>query len=207
MKKLIYLVLVVLGLVHTVNAQDSGSTKAKNDIAIGIKAGLNISNFVGDDAGDANSLIGFNGGIFVEFKVSDKFYIQPEFLYSTQGSKDNLLVDGYSFDVTFKTKYINIPVMAKYYVANDFQLEVGPYVGFLFDADVKATFQGQSQTADAKDFLKSNDLGINLGLNYDFSNAIFFNARYSAGLVQIGDTGSEDDIKNSVIQFGLGFRL
>ncbi|WP_339889953.1 porin family protein [uncultured Flavobacterium sp.] len=207
MKKLIYLIVVALGLVHTVNAQDSGSTKAKNDIAIGIKAGLNISNFVGDDAGDANSLIGFNGGIFVELKVSDKFYIQPEVLFSTQGSKSDLLLEGNNIDISFKTKYINIPVMAKYNVAKDFQLEVGPYVGFLVDADAKVTFQGQSESVDVMEVLKSNDFGLNFGFNYDFSDAIFFNARYAAGLVQIGDTGSEDDIKNSVIQFGLGFRL
>jgi hypothetical protein len=207
MKKIIYLVVVALGFVHTVNAQNSGTTVAKNDIAIGVKAGLNISNFVGDDAGDANSLIGFNGGIFVELKISDKLYIQPEVLYSTQGSKSNLLLEGNNIDISFKTKYINIPVMVKYNVANDFQLEVGPYVGFLVDADAKVTFQGQSQSADAKEILKSNDFGVNFGFNYNFSEVVFFNARYAAGLVQIGDTGMEDDIKNSVIQFGLGFRL
>lgn len=207
MKKNIYLLVVFLGFIYSSTAQEVGSDNGRKDISVGVKASLNIANFVGNDAGDAKSLVGFNGGLFVEFKVSDRFYIQPEFLYSTQGSKDNLVIDGNNLDITFKTKYINIPVMAKYYVANDFQLEVGPYVGFLVDADAKVTYQGGSDSADAKEILKSNDFGINFGINYDFSDAVFFNARYAAGLVQIGDTGASDDIKNSVIQFGLGFRL
>ena len=207
MKKYFLLAIFLSSFVFDVSAQDNSTTSKKENTIVGIKAGLNIANFVGDDAGDSKSLIGFNGGLFLEFKVTDKFFIQPELLYSIQGSNEDLVAEGFNFDVTFKTKYINLPVMAKYYVANDLQLEVGPYIGFLVDAEVKATFQGQSQTVDAKEFLKSNDFGINLGLNYDFSNVVFFNARYSAGLVQVGDTGSNDDIKNSVFQFGLGFRL
>jgi len=45
-------------------------------------------------------------------------------------------------------------------------------------------------------------------LNYDITQAIFLNARYSTGLTKIGDADTSDnDVKNSVFQFGLGFRF
>ena len=83
----------------------------------GIKGGLNIANqnFSGEEAPSPSSIIGFHLGGFVDIKIADKFSIQPEVLYSTQGSKFNMLVDiedtEYDTENTFKLSYINIPVM------------------------------------------------------------------------------------------------
>ena len=72
---------------------------------------------------------------------------------------------------------------------------------------VKASGFG-SDTVDMKDELKSTDFGLGLGMNYEFSDVIFANARYQAGLTEIGDSeGGSNDIKNSVFQIGLGFRF
>ena len=96
MKKYFLLAIFLSSFVFDVSAQDNSTTSKKENTIVGIKAGLNIANFVGDDAGDAKSFIGFNGGLFIEFKVSDKFYIQPEFLYSIPGSTDNITLKGYN---------------------------------------------------------------------------------------------------------------
>jgi opacity protein-like surface antigen len=189
-------------------AQAQTNDDKSNSPCFGVKGGVNIANFMGDDAGSSKSFIGFNVGLFAEFKLSQKLYIQPELLYSGQGAKEDLTIEGINFDATLKVNYINIPVMFKYYVVNDLSLEVGPYVGFLTSAKVKVESSFGSDTEDAKDFFKSTDFGIGIGFNYDVTQAIFLNARYSAGLAQIGDTDTDDnDVKNSVLQFGLGFRF
>lgn len=194
------------------SAQDEAKTTS--NVKFGAKGGINLANIAGDDAGDANMYVGFNAGMFVEIPVTDKLTIQPEILYSAQGSKSEgpLVIEGNVYDVeaTIKLNYINIPVMFKYQVANKFSLEAGPYVGFVTSAKMKVEVSGYgSDTVDMKDMVKSTDFGLGLGMNYEFSDVIFANARYQAGLTQIGDSGQEgaDDIKNSVFQIGLGFRF
>lgn len=188
------------------SAQDEVKTASK--VKYGAKAGINLANIVGDDAGDANMFVGFNAGMFVEIPIANKLTIQPELLYSAQGSKSSGNLEGYDYDATFKLNYINIPVMFKYQVADKFSLEAGPYVGFVTSAKMKVEVSGfGSDTVDMKDMVKSTDFGLGLGMNYEFSDVVFANARYQAGLTQIGDTGEGDDIKNSVFQIGLGFRF
>ena len=72
----------------------------------GIKGGLNISTVVGGDVDDTKSLIGFHVGGLAEIHVVEKFFIQPELLYSAQGTK----VDGpLGTDADLKLNYLNIP--------------------------------------------------------------------------------------------------
>ena len=199
MKKMVFTAVAVLVFGLT-NAQDA--VKATSEVKFGAKGGINLANIVGDDAGDANMFVGFNAGFFVEIPVTDKLTIQPEILYSAQGSKSEgpLVIDGSLYDVkaTMKLNYINIPVMFKYNVVEKFSLEAGPYVGFLTTAKMKVDVDGYgSATEDMKDLVKSTDFGVALGMNYDFSDVIFANVRYQGGLTQIGDTGEGDNIKNS----------
>jgi hypothetical protein len=59
-------------------------------LGFGIKAGANISNtnISSDDYSlDTKSKFGFHGGVFFTFMFSEKLGIQPELLYSTQGSE------------------------------------------------------------------------------------------------------------------------
>ena len=59
------------------------------EIKFGAKVGLNLSNLRGDyPAGidEHNAKIGFNIGGFAEYEINDKFTLQPELLFSTQGN-------------------------------------------------------------------------------------------------------------------------
>lgn len=108
-------------------------------VKFGVKAGLNVSTFTGDDSDEAESLTGFHVGGVAEIKFTDKFSLQPELLYSTQGAKASVSgIEGgvaYNADIKAKVSYINLPVMAKYYVIPGLSLEAGPQVGFKVDAE------------------------------------------------------------------------
>ena len=206
MKKIFVAVVVLLSFGISFAQEE---TKSGSDIKYGAKGGLNLANIVGNDAGDANNYIGFNVGFFVEIPVTDKLIFQPEILYSAQGSKSDGIIDGYNVDATLKFNYINVPLMFKYQVANKFSLEAGPYIGFLTSAKLKFDVEGLgSDTVDMKDDVKSTDFGIGVGMNYEFSDVIFANARYQGGLTEIGDSeAGGNSVKNSVFQIGLGFRF
>ncbi|MFV8322454.1 porin family protein [Flavobacterium sp. LS2R12] len=118
-----------------VNAQE------KAEMAFGVKGGLNISTITNAvvDGVNSKSLVGFHVGFFWEFMISNTFAIQPEVLYSAQGTE--LEFERISGDL--KLDYITIPVMAKYYVADTFSMEFGPQIGFLVFGKSKSS--GESE--------------------------------------------------------------
>lgn len=161
----------------------------------GVKAGLNLADWSGDEADGIDSRVSFHVGGFAEIKVSDKFAVQPELLYSSQGGK----ADGGTYNVD----YINIPIMAKFYVAEKFSIEAGPQVGFLMSAKAKPD-SGDDQ--DIKDELKSTDFGVNLGLGYNITENISAGLRYNLGLSQVVDADNVD-IKNNVFSLSVGYKF
>jgi opacity protein-like surface antigen len=196
------------------------------DIKYGAKLGLNISSVSGD-VSDAKPLIGVHLGGFAEIAINEKFAIQPELLFSTQGAKteyseSDVDFGSYSEESTTKLNYLNVPVLAKYYVAEKFALLAGPQFGFLLSAkedySVTETFEGvtdsYSESYDAKDFYNSFALSFNIGASYSFTDKIFVDARYNLGLSSIakdftdefGDSYSAN-IKNNVIQFSVGYKF
>lgn len=167
---------------------------------IGAKAGVNFSDIKGDNVDSFNGLTSFHLGGVVEIPFSDGFSFQPELLYSAQGSdyKEE------SFSGSVKADYLNVPLMAKFYVGEGFSLEAGPQVGLLMSA--KDEYDGGDE--DIKDFLKSTDFGVNLGLGYKLESGLNFSARYNLGLSNVNDSNDLDggaEYKNGVIQVSVGY--
>src|SRR5690606_13074040 len=145
--------------------------------------------------------IGLHVDGVANFKITDKFAFAPELLFSTQGTQDD---EG---DETVKTNlsYINIPILAKVYVTEGFNIHAGPYVGFLLGAKVKA---GDFEL-DVKDGMKSLDFGLGFGAGYELESGLNFGARYNLGLANIAETEEGDDSKmsNQVINIFVGFNF
>lgn len=165
------------------------------EVKFGAKAGLNLADWSGDDADDVDSRVAFHVGGFAEIKLTDKFAVQPELLYSSQGAKGT--------GATAHVDYINVPIMAKFYATDKFSIEAGPQVGFLVSAKVKPD-EGEDQ--DVKDQLKSTDFGANIGLGYYFTDNISAGVRYNLGLSQVLDADNTD-VKNTVFSFSVGYRF
>ena len=184
------------------------------EFKFGAKTGLNVSTLTGD-VEDVKSKIGFHIGGFAEIKFGEKFAIQPELLFSTQGAKSEYTEGFEGFDVNveenLKLNYINLPIMAKYFVTEKLNIQAGPQVGFLMSAknDYKASFGGESESeeVDIKDETNSIDFGVNFGLGYDFTENIFVEARYNLGLTDLPKEDSDFKAKNAVFQLSLGYKF
>jgi len=198
-----------------------GTTVAQ--VSFGVKAGGNLTSLSGDVEG-MSSLPGFHAGGFAEFKLSEKFALQPELLFSMEGGKSSFKYqDGtisMSSEEKLKLGYINMPVMAKYYVTEGLSLELGPQVGYLISAksdyDFRSTIGGvtieESGSEDVKEFMKKTAFGASVGLGYTLKNNLYFQARYHLGLSNINDRADEENgsvatIKNNGIQLSVGFRF
>lgn len=191
MKKIILSAIAIMAFTFA-NAQ---STR------FGVKGGLNITTFAGGNYWDASSLVGFQVGGFAEIKVIERLAIQPEVLFSTQGAKLKFAGDKYDT----KLNYINVPVLAKFYITKQFTAEAGPQIGFLVSA--------KSDGDDVKDGFKSVDTGFNFGLGYNFTDNFSVGARYTVGLSNIADNNADtwdeyyDSPKNSVFAITAAYKF
>jgi hypothetical protein len=177
-------------------------------VAIGIKGGLNLSKVdIKAGASNIDNRTGFNGGVFALFKVS-KIGIQPEILFSKQGS--TFQFDGNDYEANFD--YINVPIILKLYLAAGLNLQVGPQFAFTSTSEIVETVNGVNNTQDAKDlFDKKSDLAVALGAGWDLPFGLTIDARYNIGLsdVQFQPANANEPInfKNQVIQVSLGYKL
>ncbi len=177
--------LMLIAVIVALNSFAFGQAK----IAIGIKGGLNFSKIDKSDV-TSSQKTGYHGGAYALFKFA-KIGIQPEVIFSQQGSVVDL--------VNWDTKYLNIPILIKYYVALGVNLQVGPQFGFLS----KTELNGQRIT----DLLKSSDLSVALGVGWDAPFKLSFDARYNLGISNNNDMPGSETIKNQVFQISMGIRL
>lgn len=105
-------------------AFSSTDVLAQQQVKFGPKAGVNFANISGLDNSEMKT--GFHVGAVAEIKFNEKFSIQPEVVYSTQGAKFTYN----NAEVKLNNDYINVPIMAKYYIVDGFSVEAGPQVGF-----------------------------------------------------------------------------
>lgn len=160
MKKIILSIIAVLTF-GVISAQD---------LKFGARAGLDLLSAKVDGGGSV-SATGFYAGGFVEFGIADKFSLQPGLNYHAASK------DGVDFN------YLSIPVLAKYNVADKFNLYAGPSLFYSLESD-------------DEDKTRFN---LDLGASYDITENFFVDPRYSIGL-----TG---DVKVSHFLIGVGYRF
>ncbi len=196
-------------LIVIISLLSIGGVQAQEFFNFGVKGGVNFATLTGDDADelDLKMRTGFHLGVLAEIMISNKFGIQPEVLYSTQGGNadmnffDEILGN---VEADLKLEYISIPVMLKYFVTPGFSLEAGPQFSFLSKSEIEAEFQGDSETEDLKDDTESFDIGAAVGVGYGLPQGFLVQARYVMGF---SDVYTDTDTRNSVIQLSVGWKF
>ncbi|MBO9199286.1 MULTISPECIES: porin family protein [Niastella] len=199
----------VFAQVQQTDAESSLSPK------FGIKGGLNLTNMYVKDVSDENMKVGWNAGFFAKLPVTRGFSIQPELLYTTKGAKETYdnFIEGKG-EYRFNLNYIELPLLAVFNVAKNFNIHAGPYGSYLIGANIKDLKDDGTinhiTDLDAENFNRF-DWGLAGGFGIDISN-FTLGARYNYGFREIGKSGSlsgqlTKDSKNSAISLyiGLGF--
>ena len=166
---------------------------------LGVKGGVNISNFNGGDFNTIKNkaLLGYHVGGFLRLRYGH-FAIQPAVLLSTQGAT----LENAGNEQDYKITYVNVPVLLQYQTDGGFYLEAGPQLGFKVDEDVPNSTIG--------DFAKSTDLSVAFGLGYFSKIGLGVGARYNVGVSKVGDFDSntiDPDFRNGVIQFSVFYSI
>ncbi|WP_194850780.1 porin family protein [Nonlabens antarcticus] len=200
MKKLLVFAVVALGSIGFAQAQE---------IDFGVQAGVNFANLQGDDVDDVDSRTGINVGLTGEYAFSPNFGLMVGAIYSQQGAEG----EAAGIKQTLKLDYINVPVLAKFYLGGSgFSIDAGPQVGFVVNDESK--FEGGGVTVTEDFDAETIDLSVGGGLSYKFKEGttlegLSASARYMVGLTNIyedNDTFS-DDITNQVFSINLGYKF
>ncbi len=198
MKRLI----VALALV----ALMSGTVLAEG-MTIGFKGGLNLADLKGDieDAiGVGTKMkLGFGGGVFLNYQMTESISLQPELLFIMKGTK----ADVDEVDAGVKMTSVDIPVLVKFSVPMEGAFApcffAGPYIGF----NMSSKFYVEDEEEDIED-IKSTDFGLVFGGGFDYDigeGYLTFDVRYVLGLTTLDDSDEEMDIKNAGIMFMAGY--
>jgi hypothetical protein len=179
------------------------SITASAQISLGLKGGLNVSNLNGlNDLEDVETkaLVGFHFGAFTTFNLGRNFAIQPELVFSTQGTKVE------DVDENLKVNYFNIPIMVRFLTNSGFYLEGGPQFGFKVNEISDVDFE------DLDDEFENSEVSGCVGLGFQPTKSPFgIGARYNIGLTSVAELedfdGSKVDVKNGVFQLSLYWRI
>ena len=120
-------------------------------------------------------------------------------------------------DVTMKLDYINVPIMANFYVVKGLALKAGIQPGFNVNSKLSASENKVSGSVDMGDITKTVDFSIPMGISYEYKNFVV-EGRYNLGVTKVFkdkelNIGGESidlsgtDTKNSVFQFTLGYKF
>ncbi len=166
MKKAFLTGLLIFTMIFTTVAQEGFAAKAGfNNVSISV----DTDGFFDD----SDSELGFFIGGGYNFEASDDFDIEPSLLFS--------FVD----DLTS----LYIPIMAKYKISEQFNIQAGPQINYLLED------------------LPDGELGLDLafGAGYQIDSNWFVEARYGLQIARGGDFGDVVDI--NTLTLGGGYRF
>lgn len=218
MKKIILLTAVLIGCM-TIGLR-------AQDIQYGIRAGANSSNWGGESSEFFKNIVsiknafttqnnkGFHVGSYMIIPLGDKFRIEPALMYSQKGQEikqnlfQNTLINP-RVVISNTSHYLDLPVLAKFFITEGFHIYGGPQVSYLVANKVKA--EAGVLGLDLIDYdinysapLRKLDFGMVAGLGYEFSNGINLTAGYDYGLSSL-DKWGRTNISNRVIKASIGY--
>jgi hypothetical protein len=143
------------------------------------------------DVDDTKMKVGLVAGAEFGYFISEQFAVTAGLLYAMEGTaiKD--------VDDNMKLDYLNIPILANYYVAPGFAIKAGIQPGILCSS--------KYGDYDIKDSYKSLDIAIPIGVSYEISDFVI-DARYNLGVANIYDSSHFKE-KTSVIMLTLGYKI
>ena len=218
MKKIMMIAAMMVAAV-TANAQNEvGQLTLKPTV------GMNIASMTKTE-GDSKVRVGIAAGVEAEYGITESFSLSAGLLYSMQGVKGNGSFDLDFFDeyfnyvgdaeytgkATVKLDYINIPILANYYVIPGLAIKAGIQPAFnvskkvKFEGDVISGNKKETVNVDKKidDGVKAFQFAIPVGISYEYKNFVL-DARYNIGVTK---AFKYTDSRHSVFQITLGYKF
>lgn len=174
----------------------------------GVNAGTNLAvqSEIADYYHNDQIRAGLHAGLTGRLAWENGFELQTELNYEQKGSKSD--------DYTSKYDYIKLPVLAKYSLGQSdhtplrFNINAGPYVSYLVNAELEMNDDLGGATVDRKDNSNEFEFGTILGFGLAYpvnSGNITFDVRLGLGLTDFDK--NDDGSNNKYVGFSLGYEF
>lgn len=209
MKKILLLLLVCL-VAMTASAQKK--------FTFGPKAGFTVADLHIDDEEQNDRISGVKAGLvvgaFAEYRAVKWFAVSADVLFARKGAENEYNFSGEGVDQTiksnFKLSYIDVPVLANFYVTKGLALKAGIQPSFLLAAKNKGSVstngETHKETKDVKDELNTVDFSIPVGVSYTFKMGLVLDLRYHIGCSNLLKEG-DNKMTNRVATLTVGWKF
>lgn len=165
MKRILFFVAFTVAAALSSNAQSLAAKAGYGNLSVSLGEGVSAS------------VSGVSFGISADFEMTQSLDLQPEVMYT-------------SFE---GGGLVSIPVMAKYYLGESFNIQGGPQMNY--------------DIGEAPEDFNAIGLGIAAGGGYDISDQFFVDARYNFEVTNRYTGEGEGDWSYSLFSLGLGYRF
>lgn len=200
--------------------------------SVGVKAGVNLSNFSAEDT-DTKSRVGYQFGIVGEYQLPNSFFLQSGMNISSKGAKIDQNIDydyngdGYSdygyMKIDYNAVYLQLPILAGYKidVTDNFGIKLfaGPYLAYGIGG--KSTLKGkmtmglpygESETIEGKEkadtfsdeLIKRFDMGLLGGVTAQYGK-LSLSLGYEYGITDISQGTNSIHNQNAFATIGYTF--
>lgn len=187
-------------------------------VDFGLKGGLNIVNnkTVGptpEYTDNRKFRPSYHLGVFTIIPFKDRFFVQPEFLFSNKGFK---FAPKNGRDAgNLHLNYLNLPILIGYQPVERLNLLLGSEIGYLLTAKTKR----DSRTEDVSIFWNNKfDFALAVGISYSIIEKINVGLRYNHGFSSVikdifvrdkfGQlTDQKVKLQNRTFQLSLGYKI
>ena len=178
---------------------------AEDAAKYGGKFALNFANQAGDDNEPFDELMfAFGLGGTVEVPLGPDLVLETGLLWMRKGGQGSLI----GVDLTMVLDYIEVPVLAKYSLAEGkASVSGGLTLAFLLKAEATVDFMGVSDSDDVTDEIRDLDICIAVGGGGSFpagEGTLNVGVQYSRGLITIDKDGDFDSF-NQTISVTVGY--
>ncbi|MCB9034485.1 MAG: PorT family protein [Chitinophagales bacterium] len=202
MKKLLSLLVIMQLVVFGVKAGD-------NDGGFGIKGGVGLTSILMGEDNSYNDVrnkmkVGGFAAFSYEKRFGDVFALDIEAGYANKGVRTSGTVPLTNEKLIFKvnTHQVEVPISMKFYIGDNFNINIGPYASFITAARAKLTHEDANgdvvdekkgvnmmskdyEDADGNNLYNRFDLGANLGLEFISNKGIGVGARINQGFMDL----------------------
>ena len=173
----------------------AGAQSNQGDINYGVKGGVNLAKFKGENTGNSENRTSFNAGVLMRYHLLQTLALHAELFYGGHGGKE-----GSAYEYRFASLFL--PIMAAYYFST-FYLATGPQLCYLLSAKQK---YNDTESDIKRDYRSANFAWV-FGLGYMLSRSIGLDARYSLGLGNIHKDSNLSNVQHSIFMISLVFML
>lgn len=167
-------------------------------ITWGVKGGANATT-LGDFSSIYAPQLRLHAGVYYQQRLEQQYGLSAELQFSMQGARAKYVSRQF-----LAYNYALLPILLKFYFANDLYTEIGPQFGYL----LTAKFHDDGLVDNISDDVKRFDFSalIGVGREVDFGN---FGARFGFGLTNTSgaSVGSDTVFRNLLLQIYVAYRV